>query len=253
MSGRPRRRAGLVFAGLLASVLVAVLCGLGIWQIQRLHWKTDLIARVAARLAAPEAPAPPPSDWAALGTDDEYRRVALTGRLDPDREALVRAVTGYGAGYWVMTPLTTGNGWTVWINRGFVPQDRRNPSDRVRPAGEIRVAGLLRMSQAGGAFLRANDPAADRWYSRDTQALAQSRGLAGPVAPYFIDAATRPPGDPDPGGTLPIGGLPIGGLTVVKFRNTHLSYALTWFAMATGLAIASALILRREWRRGGAD
>ena len=82
------------------------------------------------------------------------------------------------------------------------------------------------------AFLRANDPGAGRWYSRDTQAIAATLGLP-QVAPYFIDA--------DRAGE----GQPIGGLTVIAFRNHHLSYALTWFAMAAGLVVLTVLALRR--------
>lgn len=234
----PRGSAGLVLIGMLALVLVAILTGLGVWQIQRLQWKQDLIARVEAGLSAPEASAPGPDTWPALTSEtDEYRRVTVSGSYDLQAEALVRAVSAYGTGYWVMTPLRSDEGWTVWINRGFVPQDRRAQADRTLPTGPHRVAGLLRLSQPGGAFLRSNDPAGDRWYSRDTAALAEARGLDR-VAPYFIDAG---PSEPDV--------LPIGGLTVVSFRNNHLGYALTWFAMAIGLGLASTILLRRDWLR----
>lgn len=237
MTDRPRSRAGLVALGIVAACLVVILTGLGVWQVQRLHWKTDLIARTEARLTGPVQAAPAPEIWAGLAKTDEYSRVTLSGQYRFQDEALAQAVTEFGAGFWVMTPLVTPQGWTVWVNRGFVPQDARDPADRTQPQGEQQITGLLRMSQPDGAFLRANDPANDRWYSRDTAALAQSRGL-NRVAPYFIDRAHD-------GGT----DLPRGGLTVVQFRNSHLSYALTWFTMAIGLALASGLLLRREWRK----
>ncbi|MFV0383742.1 SURF1 family protein [Paracoccus sp. (in: a-proteobacteria)] len=234
---RPRHRAGLLIVTLLALAMVAGLVSLGIWQVQRLHWKTGLIARVGAQLAAAPVPAPAPPDWAVLTTGrDEYRRVTVSGTFDPAADTLVRAVTDLGGGYWVMTPLRVDAGWTVWVNRGFVPQDRSAPTDRGQPR-QAQISGLLRMSQPDGAFLRANDPALGRWYSRDTQAMADARGV-GPVAPYFIDAGA---GDP--------GVLPVGGLTVIRFRNPHLGYALTWFAMAAGLAVACTVLLGREWRR----
>jgi len=95
----------------------------------------------------------------------------------------------------------------------------------------------MRMSEPGGAFLRANDPAAGRWYSRDVAAIAAAQGL-GPVAPYFVDAdATENPG-----------GLPVGGLTVIAFPNNHLIYALTWFGMAILLAGALVHVVRSERR-----
>ncbi len=204
-------------AGALAVFLALV--ALGVWQVQRLAWKTDLIARVEARLAESPVPAPGPAAWAALeARDAEYRRVTVTGRYRADSDTLVKAVTARGPGFWVMTPLQTPQGWTVLVNRGFVADAARD--DRPLPQGEVAVTGLLRMSQPGGAFLRGNDPAAGRWYSRDTAAIAMAQGL-GAVAPWFLDADAR--GD---------GAQPIGGLTVVRFRNSHLGYALTWFSLA---------------------
>jgi surfeit locus 1 family protein len=108
------------------------------------------------------------------------------------------------------------------------------------PAGEQRVTGLLRVTEPGGGFLRHNDPAADRWYSRDVAAIAARRGLAR-VAPYFIDADARAsePARSD---------WPRGGLTVVRFPNNHLVYALTWFGLAALVAVLLARALRSDRR-----
>lgn len=220
---------------LAAAVGVIILSGLGVWQVQRLQWKTDLIARVEARLAAGPVAAPGPADWPDItATANEYRRVGVTGHYDYAAEVLVQAVTVKGAGFWVMTPLTTAEGWRVWVNRGFVPTDRREAQDRARPEGQQQVTGLLRITQPEGAFLRSNDPQRGRWYSRDVAALSQHSAIADP-APYFIDA--------DAG---KVGALPVGGLTVVSFRNSHLTYALTWFAMASGLAAGAWYALGRD-------
>lgn len=221
------RRLGLMVAVALA---VAVLVGLGIWQVERLAWKKALIAAVDARLAAPPVAAPDPDH---SGGVEAYTRVTARGTYDFPREVLVQAVTERGAGFWVLTPLKTDAGWTVLVNRGFVPGDQRNPAQRQNPDGAQSVTGLLRKTEPGGAFLRANDPKSGRWYSRDTAAIATAEGL-GPVAPYFIDAAAGP--DPQ--------ALPVGGLTVVRFRNAHLAYALTWFGLALLLAVTSLYALR---------
>ena len=226
------RRRRLIIAPLVVAI-VLVLAGLGVWQVQRLGWKTDLIERVEARLAAAASPAPGPANWPALAQSaDEYRRVTVTGAYLPDDDRLVKAVTEYGGGYWVMSPLRTEEGWTLWINRGFVPQDRSTSVDRPLPEDTQVITGLLRVTEPGGGFLRKNDPAADRWYSRDIAALSASAELKN-TAPYFIDA--------DRSGDV----LPVGGLTVVKFRNTHLAYAITWFSLAAGLAGASLFLIRR--------
>ena len=221
-------------------LLVVVFAGLGSWQVQRLFWKLDLIARVDARVQANAVPAPSRVEWEAVGAEkDEYRHVTVTGDFEHSKTVLVQAVTERGAGFWVLTPMRRQDGSTVLINRGFVPADRRDASDRAQGniAGAVEVTGLLRMSEPGGAFLRSNDPANDRWFSRDVAAIAASKGLAD-VAPYFVDADATP---------VP-GGLPIGGLTIVRFRNSHLVYALTWY----GLAMMSAAGAYCVYRSGSA-
>lgn len=237
------RRSGVARTIFVAGLcLTALVCaGLGVWQMQRLSWKLDLIARVEARLQAPPVAAPGPADWAGITTAaDEYRRVALQGRYLDRPETLAMAVTERGPGFWVMAPFRADAGFTVLINRGFVPEGQRAPEDRRRVAGEAaRVVGLLRLSEPGGGFLRANDPAAGRWYSRDTAAIAQAQKL-GEVAPYFVDAdAITEPGP-----------LPQGGMTQVNFRNAHLVYALTWFCLALMGAGAVAYLIRHRSEEG---
>ncbi len=205
----------------LIGCVVAGLLGLGVWQLQRRAWKLDLIARTEAMLQSPPVPAPPPATWAGIDGDDTYRPVVATGRYRQGADTYTQAATALGGGFWVLTPLDTGR-FTVLVNRGFVPPERRGKV--APPAGTVTVRGLLRLTEPAGGFLRSNDPAADRWYSRDVAAIAATRGLAD-TAPYFIDAAATP-------GRA----WPRGGLTVVTFRNSHLVYALTWFALAALLA-----------------
>ena len=206
---------------------------LGIWQVERRVWKLDLIARVEAGIHAP--PAPLPARRSFDPRTQEYRRVRLHGVFLYDRETLVQAVTEHGAGFWVLTPLRTASE-TVLVNRGFVPSAKT--ARWCGPDAQATVTGLLRATEPEGGFLRSNDPAANRWHSRDVAAIAQARGL-GPVAPYFVDADAAP----NPGG------YPIGGLTVIAFRNNHLVYALTWFALAALSAAAAVLVLRQPKRR----
>jgi len=220
-----RGRAVPVVALLL---MAAIFVALGVWQVQRRAWKHALIAAVEQRThAAPVAP-PGPAQWAGVNAQaDAYRRVRVTGHYLTGRDTRVRAVTDLGAGYWVMTPLDTGP-FRILVNRGFVPQ--ATPA-APPPAGTVGVTGLLRVTEPRGGFLRSNDPAADRWYSRDVAAIAAARGLTR-AAPYFIDAdATAGPP------------YPRGGLTVVHFPDNHLVYALTWFTMA-------AASLGGAWRLG---
>ncbi|MFB9948664.1 SURF1 family protein [Rhizobium puerariae] len=231
-SSRSRR----MFAGAMA-LLAVVFLALGTWQVQRLFWKLGLIVRVDARVHADPVPAPPPAGWSRVDAqDDEYRRVTASGVFAHDKEVLVQAVTERGAGFWILTPLVQPDGAAILVNRGFVPADRRDPASRAEGEvpGAVRITGLLRLSEPGGAFLRSNDPEAGRWYSRDVAAIAAAEGL-GNTAPYFIDADTTP----NPGG------LPVGGLTVIRFRNSHLVYAVTWYAMAV-MSGAAAWVIQRK-------
>ena len=221
---------------------MAGLAALAAWQLHRRAWKLDLIARVEARVHAAPTSAPGPERWAGLSAaGDEYRRVTATGAWIAGRSALVQAVTELGGGYWVMTPLARDDGTTVLVNRGFVPADEPDPASRQPSQGRVTVTGLLRMPEPGGAFLRSNDPAADRWFSRDVAAISASRGLSR-VAPYFIDA------DREPGGSE----LPIGGLTVIAFPNNHLLYALTWGTLAL-MAAAGAIHVNIDCLRSRRD
>ena len=231
----------------LAAILFSGFCALGYWQIERRAWKLDLIARVDARVHGDAQPAPRRDDWANVSRErDEYCKVTVTGTYRNDLESHVYAATDYGAGYWVMTPLERDDGTIVMVNRGFVPTDRRNPATRSDGMvdGQVTVTGLLRLDEPVGTFMRDNVPGDDRWYSRDVRAMAEKRGLdANDVAPYFID------GD----GAENPAKLPVGGLTRISFPNNHMSYALTWFGMATLTLVAAWIVLRQRRRREEGD
>jgi len=242
---RPLATGSRVALAALALAAFGLLVALGTWQLQRLAWKLDLIERVEARVHASPVAAPGVPDWPHVSAArDEYRAVQLEGRFDHDRETLVQASTTLGAGFWVLTPLLRDDGTTVLVNRGFVPPASRERAARrgTEPAGEVRVTGLLRVTEPGGGFLRSNDPAGDRWYSRDVAAIGSARGLQ-QLAPYFVDQAAASGAS---AGGAPAG--PVGGLTVIRFHNNHLVYALTWYGLALGLVVI-AVVVRRTLRK----
>lgn len=238
-----RRKGRRVAAAVAGALAFAGFTALGIWQLERLAWKEALIAAVDARASASPAAPPARIAWPELSAErDAYRHVRVSGVFDNGRETLVQAVTSAGPGFWVLTPLRAEAGFVVLVNRGFVPSDLASQATRRAGliTGRTTVTGLLRASEPRGGFLRANRPDAGRWYSRDVAAIVRARGLAR-AAPYFIDADATPN----------TGGWPRGGLTVVRFRNSHLSYALTWFALAgmTGIWGAWPLLEALRARR----
>lgn len=222
-------------------VLFAGFMALGSWQIYRQVWKTGLIERVEARVDADPVSAPSPAEVIARDTH-EYLRVKVTGRLRHDLETPVMSVSDLGPGWWIMTPLETDQGFTVLVNRGFVPPEMKDPASRPQALEQATVVGLLRVDEGQKGFLRENDPATNSWYAREVKAILDARGVNGPAASYFIDAQQIEGVAAD--------SWPRMGMTVVRFTNNHTVYALTWFGLAGGSLFAMVLVLRERRRRG---
>ncbi|MEM6634597.1 MAG: SURF1 family cytochrome oxidase biogenesis protein [Pseudomonadota bacterium] len=230
-AGRPRWFNITVLVSCL--VIFAVLVGLGNWQVRRLSWKLDLIEAVETRAFA--APVAPPAT--ALPDEHAYLRVGISGMYLHDLSRRVKAVTELGPGHWLLTPLQ-GSERTIWVNRGFLATGQ--PEDSIyAPTGTVEVTGLLRMTEPKGTLLERNAPESERWVSRDTAALSVSAGF-GETSNFFVDADHSGPPD----------AWPRGGMTVIAFRNSHLSYALTWYAMAALFLVGFGLALT-DLRRAG--
>lgn len=246
---RPRSTTFKAVLALLGLALFVSFLGLGSWQLQRRAWKLALIERVTERVRAAPTAAPAPAQWPEITPEQhEYLPVTVTGTWLSHKTVLTQAVTELGAGFWVLTPLQAADGSQTLINRGYVPTSERQawlpgPDAASADAAPLTLTGLLRMSEPGGGFLRANDPAQQRWYSRDVAAIAAAQGL-GQAAPYFIDLGR--PGQPAQPGTAPPWPRP--GMTVIAFHNSHLVYALTWYGMALLLLVAAFIVVRWEKR-----
>lgn len=233
VSATPIRK--LLFPTLAAIAGLAVLLKLGFWQLDRLDQKNALISRVEAGVSSNPVPAPEPADWGGLTIEDDYKRITVSGAfLDGVvfyYTALTSSVGPYdGPGYLVYSPFLTNDGWTLMINRGFIPQDL--PED-VRqaaitsPAGEQQITGLLRLSEKPTWTTPAADPKSRIWFARDTAGMASMLGVSGEIlAPFSVDAGLV---------ENPVSVLPQAGETIVRFKNDHLGYALTWFGLAATL------------------
>ncbi|WP_455476193.1 SURF1 family protein [Bartonella sp. B17] len=227
-----------------------IFSALGVWQIQRLSWKTNLIANANERVHLPPIEAPSQNLWTQVTFEkDEYLPVVITGKLLKDKSIFVIAVAQNTSGYWVLTPLQTADKTLTFINRGFIPmsaqhdfknaeQSHTSDQDPTTDTEQTTIIGLLRMSEREGIFPRKNNPDRNLWHTRNLPAMAQKLGLSTSiVAPYFIDARKQTASQKD---------LPIAGLTVVHFRNNHLTYAITWFILAAGILGAYILLLLQK-------
>ena len=238
----------------LAMVGIALFLGfvaLGTWQVQRRAWKLALIERVEQRVHAAPVALPPRPEWPQVSAaSHEYLPVTAQGQWLPEKTVLAQALTELGSGFWVMTPLQLADGTQVLVNRGFVPQAQRaqwlaTPLPASAPT-TATIQGLLRMSEPDGGFLRTNAPAEQRWYSRDIAAMGRALQLP-QVAPFFIDAGLTPPPGSAP---TPVAdsAWPRTGMTVIRFSNSHLVYALTWYGLALMVAGAGWYVARYERR-----
>ena len=228
-------------AALFGLVGLAVLIGLGTWQVQRLHWKEALIETIEARRnAAPVSLAEVEDRYRSAG-DVDYTPVTVAGVFHHDGERHFLATWKGQAGFFVYTPLELADGRFVLVNRGFVPYDLKDASKRPQgqTEGEVTVTGLARnpLSEKPSSLVPDNDPAKNVFYWKDRDAMAASAGLpaGAEIVALFIDADATPNS----------GGWPAGGVTLIELPNKHLEYAITWY----GLAVALAAIMAAAWWR----
>ncbi len=242
----PRRR-GTVIPVIFVLAAVAGLAWLGTWQLERLHWKQDLVARLDAKLSAKPTDLPPRERWARLSAaEDEFRRVTFPAEFLPDQEVLVFSSGSSlrpdvaGPGYWVFSPARLLGGSLVVVNRGFVPEGKQEPKMRAegQPKGVVEVAGAMRWPEPRGEFTPADDPAKNLWFARDPASMAAAKKW-GVVAPFYVDQEAPPA----------TGGLPKVGPLTPSLPNNHLQYAVTWFGLALAVLISGFVFLRSRWRR----
>jgi surfeit locus 1 family protein len=230
---REKRRGGVFGATVFAVVGIAMLSGLGIWQLERKVWKENLIASLDARLARPPAPLPPPTTWPRLTPSaDEFARVTFPAEFLADEALVYTAGSAFrpdvqGPGYWVFAPARLPGGSIVLIDRGFVPADRKDPASRAQgaPHGTVDIVGVMRWPETRGMFTPADDPKSNVWFLRDPAAMAAAKKWD-TTAPFYIEQEAP----------VPPGGLPKPGKLVVELPDNHLQYAITWFGLALGLA-----------------
>lgn len=240
---------------MLAIVGIALFLGfmtLGTWQVQRRAWKLDLIERVDQRVHSAPVTVPDQSLWPKINAANyEYLPVQAQGVWLDRKSVLTKALTEDGAGFWVMTPLQRADGSQILVNRGFTSEKMRaswlKQISEAGPSAEtVTVIGLMRMSEPGGGFLRKNDAANGQWFSRDVVAIAQAQGLNN-AAPYFIDLGV-PASNPAfaQSQQSPMFDAVIkSGMTVIKFPNSHLVYAFTWYGLAA-MVLGAAWLVRKH-------
>ncbi len=225
---------------ILGSIVFAILVGLGTWQVERLQWKENLLAEIEQRTHAAPASLNEIEDLWAKQHDVDYRTVTVVGQFMDGQERHYLATFAGMSGFYVYAPLQLTDGRIIFINRGFVPYDKKEPATRSAGVdGPVTIKGLARnpLDAKPSSLVPDNDLKANIYYWKDLRTMAAQSGVPeSRLIPFFIDADKTP----NPGG------LPIGGVTIIDLPNSHLQYAVTWYGLAaTLLAIAGISIWRR--------
>lgn len=217
----------LIGPGLIALAMLAVLLGLGTWQLRRLAWKDALLAEIArgeqgAAVPLPDHPEP-------------FTKVQVTGRYGPDAWAFyatqVRDMpAGSTLGAQLIQPLQRPGGDPVLVDRGWVPLDRPPPV----AAGNAAVVGYVRAPEPRSGLTPRADLPGRHFYALDPAEIGQALGLAR-VAPYTLVAL----------GAVPFGTVPMPAEHLPQPPNNHLGYAVTWYSFALILAVTYVLWARK--------
>lgn len=222
---------------------VVLMLGLGVWQLERLQWKTALIAELTERIGAAPIPLPGPGADVA---DEEYHRVIVQGRFLNDKEMFLGASSLNGnAGYHLVTPMQLDDGRVLFIDRGWIPLSRKDPATRAagEVQGEAGLEAVIRLQGRQNWLVPDNRPDLDFFFWVDLPVMAKLTRLPEAEQRFYLEAG--PAKNP--------GGYPVGGQTRIDLPNDHLQYAITWFSLAVALAVIYYLYHRRPTATGRSE
>ncbi|WP_417727089.1 SURF1 family protein [Roseovarius sp.] len=203
---------------------VAVLLGLGKWQVERLAWKEGVLADIAAHISAPPVQLPGEMDRHA----DRYLPVEVTGRIGDAALRVLVSQKQVGPGYRVISALDT-DGRRVLLDRGFVKVSATIPAP---PEGMVTVLGNLHWPDDRLSSTPENDVAGNMWFARDIAQMAEVLG----TEPVLVVARTL---------SVPEAGVSPLPVDTSGIPNDHLSYAITWFSLAAIWAAMTGVFI---WR-----
>ncbi|CAH0039642.1 unnamed protein product [Clonostachys solani] len=228
--------------GLIILAIIPITAfALGTWQVQRLGWKTDLIAKYEDRLIRDPLPLPRTVDPAVI-PDFDHRRVVASGHFRHDQEMLVGPRMREGSeGYMVITPLQRKDASTVLVNRGWI--DKKHRDQRTRPdglpTGEVFVEGLLREPWKKNSFTPDNRPERGEFFFPDVKQMAELTGSQ----PVWIEATAEP--DFLKMVDFEARGIPYGRAAEVALKNNHAQYIFTWYSLAVATSIMLYMVIKK--------
>ncbi|MFY1706017.1 SURF1 family protein [Tritonibacter scottomollicae] len=212
----------MIFLGLVGGLGLGALLALGVWQLQRLAWKKDVLAMIESRIAAAPVSLPANPD----PQTDRYLAVATAGEIAPQELHVFWVTEAQGAGYRVISPFVTASGRRILLDRGYI---RDADKDSARAGGPVEITGNLLWPDEGDWTTPPPEEDTNILYARDITYMAERLNTE-PLLVVLRDGADTP--RPLPVSTT---GIP----------NNHLQYAITWFSLALIWAAMTAAFLLR--------
>ncbi|MBE1296255.1 MAG: SURF1 family protein [Rhodobacteraceae bacterium] len=216
---------GLFFLSLVGGLGLLALLSLGVWQMQRMTWKEDVLATIDARIAADPVSLP----IAPSHEQDRYRAVTVSGEIEASELHVFWVTKEAETGYRIISPLVTAEGRRILVDRGFVPAAAK---DAPRTSGASTITGNLLWPDDGDWTTPAPELGANILYARDVPYMAERLN----TEPVLVVVRTASPG----GDAIP---QPV---TSAGIPNNHLQYAIPWFSLAVIWAAMTAYFLRRS-------
>ena len=217
----------MTFPILLGIVGCAVLVGLGVWQLQRMEWKNDLLAQINGMIGADPVPLmalPDPKT-------DKYRPVFVDGAFTNDFVEVLAGQVGASPGVQIIEAFETSDGRRILIDRGFLDETLRAVP---RAAKGAHIVGNLHWPVDSNAYTPPPDEKSGLWFGRDVPAMAATLNTDA-----ILIVAREPTGDA-------ISPMPVDTSSI---PNDHWGYAITWFLLAVVWAAMTGYLLLRIKRR----
>ncbi|WP_299930122.1 SURF1 family protein [uncultured Pelagimonas sp.] len=215
---------------LIGLIGATILVALGTWQIQRLSWKSDILAEIDQKIAGDPQPLP----RVISPSEQRYMPVTMAGTIETGALFVLVSVKRRGPGWRVISPFTTDDGRRVLLDRGFVPTDAKGAPLATGPA---TVLGNMHWPDDRNSSTPDNDITNNTWFARDIQQMAETLD----TEPLLVITRELSPADK---GMTP---LPVDSSGVA---NDHLQYAVTWFSLAGIWILMTGVWIRRLMHKG---
>ncbi len=218
----------LLFLLTFGLIGTGILVGLGVWQMQRLAWKEDLLAGIEAQIGAD----PVPLSAALEPAFQRYAPVEVSGTFGTRHIRMLASRKSIGPVHRIIRPFDVEGYGRVLIDTGWQPDGAD-----VQGAPEARLAliGNLDAPIEADGFTPEPDLQANLWFARDVPAMAEVLD----TRPILIVMREMPQAD------LGVTPWPV---DTAGIPNDHLQYAITWFSLALIWAGMTAYFVLRPAR-----